>query len=274
MANDGSTRAADKKREKTLGIKAFFGLGRHSHHLNKPTECRAPSGNQAGMTGKVLGSFMRKGFFRRKSDSVLGVDINDAGIKLVELGRSGSVYTVQGYATQALAAHAVVDGTLLDLEAVGHALHEAVSRSLASTRLAAVAVAGPSVITRVIELEAGLSDEEMAWRIQMEADQYIPYPLDEVAIDFQVKGPSPQDPARVEVLLAACLREQVEARATVLTRAGLVAQVVDVEGFALERACSQDFASFTPGHRVDGAQWAVDAQGMGIACGLALRSFA
>lgn len=217
---------------------------------------------------------MRKGFFRRKSDSLLGVDINDAGIKLIELARSANGFTVQSYATQALAAHVVVDGTVLDLEAAGYALQQALSRSLTSSRLAVVAVAGPSVITRVIEMEAGLSDEEMAWYIQMEADQYIPYPLDEVAIDFQVQGPSPQHPSRVEVLLAACLKEQIEAREAVLALAGLVARAVDVEGFALERACSQDFASFTPSHRIDGAQWAVDAQGMGIACGLALRSFA
>jgi type IV pilus assembly protein PilM len=236
-----------------------------------------PGGNQAmtaGMTDKVLGSFMRKGFFRRKVDTTLGVDINDTGIKLIELGRSASGYSVQSYATQQLPANAVVDGTLLDLEAVGLVLQLALSRLNTSARQAAVAVAGPSVITRVIEMAAGLSDEEMVWMIQMEADQYIPYPLDDVAIDFQVRGPSAQDPARVEVLLAACLKEQVEAREAVLASAGLVTQVVDVEGFALERACSQDFASFTPGHRVDGAQWAVDAHGMGIACGLALRSFA
>lgn len=217
---------------------------------------------------------MGKGFFRRKNDTVLGVDINDTGIKLVELGRSASRYTVERYATQALPAHAVVDGTLLDLESTGQALLQALSRLRTSARQAAIAVAGPSVITRVIEMQAGLGDEEMAWMIQMEADQYIPYPLDDVAIDFQVRGPSPQDSARVEVVFAACLKAQVESRQAVLALAGLVASAVDVEGFALERACSQDFASFTPGHRVDGAQWAVDAQGMGIACGLALRSFA
>lgn len=217
---------------------------------------------------------MRKGFFRRKTDTLLGVDINDMGIKLIELGRSAAGYQVQGYSTQMLPPNAMVDGTLLDLEEAGRALHLALSRLRTSARQAAVAVAGPSVITRVIDMEAGLSDEEMVWKIQMEADQYIPYPLDEVAIDFQVRGPSAQDPARVEVLLAACLREQVEARTAVLALAGLVTRVVDVEGFALERACSQDFASFTPGHQVDGTQWAVDAHGMGIACGLALRSFA
>ncbi|AVE08524.1 MULTISPECIES: type IV pilus assembly protein PilM [Pseudomonas] len=217
---------------------------------------------------------MKKGFFRRKVDTVLGVDIHDSGIKLVELGRSSAGYTVEGYATQALPAHAVVDGTLLDLEGIGQALRHALVRLRTSVRQAAVAVVGPSVITRVIEMDAGLSDEEMVWMIQMEADQYIPYPLDDVAIDFQVRGPSAQDPHRVEVLLAACLKEQVKAREEVLALAGLVPRVVDIEGFALERASRQDFASFMPGHRVDGAQWAVDAQALGVACGLALRSFA
>ncbi|WP_248751485.1 type IV pilus assembly protein PilM [Pseudomonas sp. MWU15-20650] len=217
---------------------------------------------------------MRKGFFRPKVEPVLGVDINDNGIKLIELGRSTGGFSIQGYAAKALPAHAVVDGTLLDLEGVGQALRQALLPLHTSARRAAVAVAGPSVITRVIEMEAGLSDEAMAWKIQMEADQYIPYPLDDVAIDFQVQGPSARGRDWVQVQLAACLREQVEAREAVLALAGLVATVVDVEAFALARACRQDFASFTPGHRVDGAQWAVDGQGMGVACGLALRSFA
>ncbi|VVM51134.1 hypothetical protein PS682_00801 [Pseudomonas fluorescens] len=202
---------------------------------------------------------MRKGFFTRKVDTLLGVDINDTTIRLVQLGCSASGYNVQAYVTQALPAHTVVDSTLLDLDGVGRALRSALSRLSTSARGAAAAVAGPSVITRMI---------------QMEADQYIPYPLDDVAIDFQVRGPSALDPGRIEVLLAACLKEQVEARETVLALAGLVPRVVDVEAFALARACSQDFASFTPSDRVDGAQWAVDAQGMGVACGLALRSFA
>ena len=217
---------------------------------------------------------MGKGFFTRKVDALLGVDINDTTIRLVELGRSGCGYTVQGYVTQSLPAHAVVDGTFLDLEGVGRTLRSALARFSTAVRGAAAAVAGPSVITRMIEMEAGLTDDEMTWMIQMEADQYIPYPLDDVAIDFQMRGPTALDPGRVEILLAACPKEQVEAREAVLALAGLVPKVVDVEAFALARACSQDFASFMPSHRVDGAQWAVDARGMGIACGLALRSFA
>lgn len=226
------------------------------------------------MTGKVLGSFMGKGFFRRKVDALLGVDINDTAIRLVELERSSTGYSIRTYATQGLPAQAVVDGTVVDFDGVGRSLHAALSRLQTSARGAAVAVAGPSVITRLVELEAGLSDDEMTWMIQMEAEQYIPYPLDDMAIDFQVQGRSAHHPARVEVLLAACLKAHVEAREAVLALAGLVPVVIDVEAFALARASSQDFTSFTPGHRVDGEQWAVDAQGMGVACGLALRSFA
>ncbi|MFC6300614.1 type IV pilus assembly protein PilM [Pseudomonas sp. CCM 7893] len=216
---------------------------------------------------------MRKGFFRQKTDAVLGIDINDAAVRLVELERSGAGYTVRAYGIQHLPAHAVIDSTLVDLDAVGLALSKALSRARTSLKTAAVAVAGSSVITRVIEMEAGLSDDEMVRRVNLEADQYIPYPLDEVAIDFQVQSVSARDPQRVEVLLVACLKEQVEAREAVLALAGLVTRIVDVEAFALARASGQAFDSIVPGHRVDGVQWGNDAQGMGVACGLALRSF-
>jgi type IV pilus assembly protein PilM len=224
-------------------------------------------------TGKVLGSFMRKGFFRRKADAVLGVDINDAGVRLVELEVSGGGYSVRTYAMQQLPAHAVVDSSVVDFDAVAQALSRALAQAHTSLRQAAVAVAGASVITRVIEMEAGLTEAEMTRRIHVEADQYIPYPLEDVAIDFQVQGPSAHDPQRIEVLLVACLKEQVEAREAVLALAGLATRIVDVEAFALARAGRQASDSITPGRRVDGARWAVDAQGMGVACGLALRSF-
>jgi len=216
---------------------------------------------------------MKKGFFRSKADAVLGIDINDAGVRLVELVAAGSGFTVRAYATQHLPAHAVVDSTLVDLDVVGEALCSALKRARTPLRNAAVAVAGSSVITRVVEMEAGLDDDEMARRVYLEADQYIPYALDEVAIDFQVQGPLAHDSRRVEVLLVACLKEQVEAREAVLALAGLATRIVDVEAFALARASGQSFACITPGSRVDGAQWAIDAQGMGVACGLALRSF-
>lgn len=216
---------------------------------------------------------MKKGFFRQKIDAVLGIDISDTAIRLVELEASGGAYAVRAYAWQPLPAQAVVDGVIIDLEGVGQVLGSGLVRARTRLKSAAVAVAGASVITRVVEMDAGFDDDEMLRRIYLEAERYVPYPLEEMALDAQVQGPSAAGPQRVDVLLAACRREQVEAREAVLALAGLVARVVDVEAFALARAHRQDFASFTPGHRVDGAQWAADAQGMGVACGLALRSF-
>ncbi|KAF1027318.1 MAG: hypothetical protein GAK37_02458 [Pseudomonas sp.] len=216
---------------------------------------------------------MKKGFFRRKAGAVLGVDINDTGVRVLELAAAPDGYRVQAYAVQHLPPHAVVDHTLLDLDAVAQALERARLQARSRLKHAAVAVAGASVITRTVELAAGLDDDEMLRQIHLHAEQYIPYPLDDMAIDFQVLGPSVHDPARVEVVLAACLKEQVEAREAVLALAGLSARIVDVEAFALARANGQSFGSVASGQRVNDGQWAVDAQGMGVAYGLALRSF-
>ncbi|MCQ4179710.1 type IV pilus assembly protein PilM, partial [Klebsiella pneumoniae] len=101
---------------------------------------------------------------------------------------------------------------------------------------AVVAVSGSAVITKIIEMDAGLSDEELENQLKIEADQYIPYPLEEVAIDFEVQGPAPRSPGRAEVLLAACRKENVEIREAALALAGLTAKVVDVEAYALERS--------------------------------------
>ncbi|AIG04383.1 type IV pilus assembly protein PilM [Pseudomonas fluorescens] len=216
---------------------------------------------------------MKKGFFRRKADTVLGVDIQDSGVKIVELARAGDGYAMRAYASQPLPGHAVIDSSIVDLEVVAQTLSKALFRAQTQVTHAAVAVAGPSVISRVIALEAGLEADEMEQRLRCEADQYVPYPLDEVAIDFQVQGPSGREPGYVDVLLVACLKEQVEAREAVLAMSGLVARVVDVEAFALARVTDQVVARIAPGNGINSAQWAADAQGLRVACGLALRSF-
>ncbi len=216
---------------------------------------------------------MEKGFFRRKANTVLGVDIQDTGVKVLELVRAGDGYTVRAYASQPLPGHAVIDSNIVDLEVVAQALSKALFRAQTQVANAAVAVAGPSVISRVVTLPAGLEAGEMEQRLRCEADQYIPYPLDEVAIDFQVQGASGSKSGYVDVLLVVCLKEQVEAREAVLALAGLAARIVDVEAFALARVSDQVVARIAPASGINSAQWAADAQGLRVACGLALRSF-
>ncbi|MBD1600823.1 type IV pilus assembly protein PilM [Pseudomonas typographi] len=176
------------------------------------------------------------GLFSKKAYSLLGIDISSTSVKLLELSRSGGRYKVESYAVEPLPANAVVEKNIAELEGVGNALARVLAKAKTSTRSVAVAVAGSAVITKTIEMDAGLSDDDMESQLKVEADQYIPYPLEEVAIDFEVQGVSARNPERVEVLLAACRKENVEVREAALAVAGLTARVVDVEAYALERA--------------------------------------
>ena len=120
------------------------------------------------------------------------------------------------------------------MDAVGEAIGKAVKRSGTKLKTAAAAVAGSSVITKIITMPADLSEAELENQIQVEADQYIPFPLEEVAMDFEVIGPSADNPDRVDVLLAASRSENVELRQATLEIGGLEAKLIDVEAFALE----------------------------------------
>jgi type IV pilus assembly protein PilM len=176
------------------------------------------------------------GLFSNKSSIYLGLDISSTSVKLLELSKSNGRYRVEAYGVEPLPPNAVVEKNISDVDGVGEAVKRLVSRSRCSTRQAAVAVAGSAVITKTIEMDAHLTDDDMENQIVVEADQYIPYPLDEVAIDFEVQGLSPRSPDQVEVLLAACRRENVELREAALEIAGVKARIVDIEAHAMKRA--------------------------------------
>ena len=176
------------------------------------------------------------GLFTKKANTLLGIDISSTSVKLLELSRSGSRYRVESYAVEPLPANAVVEKNIAELEGVGQALSRLLTKAKTGVKSAAVAVSGSAVITKSIEMDGGLSDDELENQLKIEADQYIPYPLEEVAIDFEVQGPAARSPGRVEVLLAACRKENVEIREAALALAGLTAKIVDVEAYALERS--------------------------------------
>ncbi len=175
-------------------------------------------------------------WFKKKTNVLLGLDISSTSVKLLELSKSGDRFRVEAYGVEPLPPNAVVEKNINDVEGVGEAVKRLVSRVKATSRQAAVAVAGSAVITKTIEMDAALNDDEMENQITVEADQYIPYPLDEVAIDFEVQGLSERNPDQVEVLLAACRKENVELREAVLDLGGLKPAVVDIEAHAMKRA--------------------------------------
>lgn len=176
------------------------------------------------------------GLFQKKKVPVVGIDISSTAVKVLQLGKVGNRYRVDRYAVEPLPQGAVVERDIRDTEAVGNAIRKAVKKAKANTKHAAVAVSGSAVITRSIQMDKGLDDEEMEERILIEGEQYIPYPMEEVSYDFKVLGDSPNTENMVDVLLAASRRTNVETRIEALEDAGLTAKVVDIEAYAIERA--------------------------------------
>ncbi len=174
--------------------------------------------------------------FGKKIAPMLGIDISATAVKLVELGRTGGRYRVVSYATEPLPPNSVVDKNITDAAAVGEAIGRAVRKSGTKTKTAAAAVAGSAVITKIIEMPANISEADMEFQISAEADQYIPFPLDEIALDFEIIGPNASNPERVDVLLAASRSDNVNLRVAALTAGGLTAKLIDVEAYALETA--------------------------------------
>lgn len=174
--------------------------------------------------------------FKKKSIPLLGVDISATAIKLLELTKTGNTYRVESYAAEALPANSVVDKNIVDIEPVGEVVAKAVKKSGTKLKTAAAAVAGSSVITKVIEMPADISDADMESQIQIEADQYIPFPLEEVALDFEILGINEDNPDRVNVMLAASRIDNVDNRIAALELGGVLAKVIDIEAFALENA--------------------------------------
>ncbi len=176
------------------------------------------------------------GLFKKKSGALLGIDISSTSVKLLELSSRGGLYRVESYAVESLPPNAVVEKNINELEAVGECIKRLLTKSRTTLRNAAVAVAGSAVITKTMDMDASLNEDEMESQISVEADQYIPYPLDEVALDFEVLGFSDNNPERVNVLVAACRKDNVDNREAALNLAGLHVKVVDVEAYAMERA--------------------------------------
>jgi type IV pilus assembly protein PilM len=170
----------------------------------------------------------------RKAPTILGLDISSTAVKLLELSRTGTRYRVESYAVEPLPPNSVVEKSIADVDAVGDAIRRAVKRSGTRAKHAAVAVSGSAVITKVISMPASLKPDEMESQIELEADQYIPYPLEEVNLDFEVLGPSQKNPDMVDVLLAASRSENVDTRVAAVELGGLIAKVVDVEAYAME----------------------------------------
>ncbi len=173
--------------------------------------------------------------FSSKSESLMGVDISSTGIKLVELGKTRSGYELKALAVVPLPRDAIVENTIIDSMAVSQALLDAIEVARPSTRNAAISVSGNAVIIKTVSMPMA-TEFELETQIEYEADQHVPYDIDDVYLDFQILGESAEDPGAMDVVLVACKREVVEDYQLVLSEAGITAKCVDCAVFALENA--------------------------------------
>ena len=177
-------------------------------------------------------------FLSRKKPPLIGLDISSTSVKLMELSKTGSSYRIEGIGVEPLPANAVVEKNVAEVESVGESVKRALAKSKVKSKNCAIAVSGSSVITKKITMPASLSEDEMEGNIQLEADQYIPYPLEEVNLDFHVLGESENNPETVDVLLAACRSENVDDRVAAVELAGLTPKIVDIEAYTVETVFS------------------------------------
>jgi type IV pilus assembly protein PilM len=175
--------------------------------------------------------------FNPKARPLIGLDVSTTSVKMVELTESGKgAYRVERFAIEQLQRDAVVDGNIANLEAVAEAVRRCWRRLGTSTKYVAMSLPTAAVITKKIILPANLRETEMEVQVESEANQYIPFALDEVNLDFQVIGPVPSSPDEVEVLIAASRKEKVEDRVACAEAAELKPLVMDVESFAVQAA--------------------------------------
>ena len=178
--------------------------------------------------------------FGKKNPPLVGIDISASGVRLVELASAGSdQLKLERYASEPLPRGAVVDGNIENIELVAETVRRLWKKSGSNTKNVALGMPSASVITKKIILPGGLSDDELELQVESEANQYIPFALDEVSLDFHVIGPSQNAPEDVEVLLAATRKEKVEDRVAVAEAAGLKPIVMDIESYAARGAINR-----------------------------------
>lgn len=174
-----------------------------------------------------------------KQRSILGIDISSSSVKILEISGTGEQLCVEGYGRELLPSHAIDGEVIKDIEAVAECIRRVYLRSHFTSKQVALAVTDSAVISKIVQINDGLNDAEMEELVVIEADKYIPYPIDEINLDFEILGHSAKNSAMLDILIVASRAENVNSRVEAITQAGLTPKIVDVESYAVERAAQQ-----------------------------------
>lgn len=176
----------------------------------------------------------------KKNPPLVGLDISTSDVKIVELSKSSdNAYRLERCASEPLPKGAVVDGNIENIEQVSEAIRRVIKKSGTNVKNVALAMPASAVITKKIILPASLSEQSLEVQVESEANQYIPFAMDEVSLDFCVIGPAANSEEDVEVLLAASRKEKIEDRVAVVEASGLQAKVMDIESYAARASISR-----------------------------------
>ena len=174
-------------------------------------------------------------FFPQKSNAIIGIDIGTHSIKLVELSGSKSNPKVAAWGVAPIPSGAFSENSIANAEVIAEALNDLMVKSGVKSGAAAVAVSSSHAITKVLGMPSAIRDVELEEQVSIEALHFIPYPIDEVNLDFEVLGPSTTNEQENDVLLVACRRSIVDDYIDLVEDLDLDLQYVDIDTYALER---------------------------------------
>lgn len=174
--------------------------------------------------------------FLRKNTALVGLDIGSGSVKLLELSKVPSGFKVEHYAIVPIPDDVIVEKEIKNPDALSDAINTLIVQANSSIKTAAIAMPSSLVIIKVIQMETGFSTYELEEQVPVDASRYIPYPLEEVSLDYEVWGQNKKDETKIDVLIAASRTEQVDARVDLLQDLDMNVKIVDVESYAIERA--------------------------------------
>jgi type IV pilus assembly protein PilM len=188
------------------------------------------------MHGRLKGIKHLLKWFQPKPRSILGIDITSTAVKVLEISGDRDCLCVESYGREVLPPNALDGHVIKDIDAVAACIKRVFNRIQTHCKQVVLAVPDAAVISKTVQINDGMSEQEMEELVVIEADKYIPYPLDEVNLDFEILGKSEKNSAMVDVLIVASRAENVNNIVETVARAGLEVIAVEVESFAVERA--------------------------------------
>ena len=177
-----------------------------------------------------------------KAKSVVGLDIGSSALKAVELKAAGKGFKVIAFATEPIPPDSIVDGAIIDGTAVAEAIRRLFENKAFKSKEVAASLSGNAVIVKKITLPV-MTEAELAESIYWEAEQYIPYDIQDVNLDYQIidAGTGADSKGTMEVLLVAAKKEKIADYTGVISQAGRTPVVVDVDAFALQNAYEMNY---------------------------------